>query len=225
MHATIEQLLAIRDRAIRDRDGREEPDLEAIHRHVEECAVCRNELARLRNVRERLRALLEIEPSRQIWPSILEATRRRQVSRTNTIRWGVAASVLAVAMLVGGLIGRDVTQEVTIATVQQGEGQQDEIQQDNGLVMTPTELEATIARSQRLETLLQRLPRRPVVVRAGTDGTIASLKNSIAMVDYTLSQPAADLSSDQSLQLWEQRVGLMDSLVKIRYAEASQASL
>ena len=73
--------------------------------------------------------------------------------------------------------------------------------------------------------LLQSLPGRPEVVRAGTDNTIASLENSLALVNYTLNQPDTELTSGEAKELWQYKVNLMDSLVNVRYTEASFASL
>ncbi len=87
------------------------------------------------------------------------------------------------------------------------------------------EVDALRNRSRRLRMLLQSLPGRPDVVRAGTDSTIASLENSLAMVNYTLNQPDTALTSGESKELWQHKVNLMDSLVKVRYTEASFASL
>ena len=86
-------------------------------------------------------------------------------------------------------------------------------------------MDALIDRSRRLGMLLQSLPGRPEVVRAGTDNTIASLENSLAMVNYTLNQPDTALTSGEARELWRSKVNLMDSLVKVRYTEASFASL
>jgi hypothetical protein len=70
---------------------------------------------------------------------------------------------------------------------------------------------------------LRRLPSRPVVERASTTTTIDSLQSSIQWLDYQLSVAAdVGLSERQAAQLWEDRIQLMDSLVKVRFAEAQR---
>ena len=48
-----------------------------------------------------------------------------------------------------------------------------------------------------------------------------TIEQRIAWLDFQLSStPDGDLSEEQSRRLWRERVELMDSLVKVRYAEA-----
>ncbi|MFQ5634692.1 MAG: hypothetical protein ACE5G3_05100 [Gammaproteobacteria bacterium] len=104
-------------------------------------------------------------------------------------------------------------------------------------------------RSQQMERLLRGLPPRTQLVRADVAGAIAELQDRIAAIDYELNRaaldradgrwtesgaiarwPAADhVNGYQSTgparalppgDLWRQRVDLMDSLVRVRYAEA-----
>lgn len=203
MHATLEQLLALRD-------GKAEGFVQA---HVGACAECQTEASRLVDLKGAMRALPEVEPPTGTWSGIVEAAKRQEASSTQRIGWAIAASVLMVALLAGSLSGRNKAPEAVLSA------------ENTGSVTAEPDIETLISRSQQLESVLQSLPRRPAVVRARTDGTIASLTNSIAMVDYSLSVPDARLTEQQSKQLWQQRVGLMDSLVKVRYAEASQATL
>jgi hypothetical protein len=80
-----------------------------------------------------------------------------------------------------------------------------------------------VTRSQNLESQLRRMPSRPIVERAGTTTIIDSLESSIQWVDYKLSVANdAGLSEQQAAQLWQDRIHLMDSLVKVRYAEAQR---
>ena len=120
--------------------------------------------------------------------------------------------------LAGNLSGRDSMENRVAAPT-------GDIVPDTLAVNKEDDVDGLIDRSRRLGMLLQSLPGRPDVVRAGTDSTIASLENSLAMVNYTLNQPDTALTSGESKELWQHKVNLMDSLVKVRYTEASFASL
>jgi hypothetical protein len=85
---------------------------------------------------------------------------------------------------------------------------------------------ALVIRSQQLDARLQQLPTRPRVERASTTVTIDSLEQRIQWVDYQLSLAQdVGLSESQASRLWQDRVRLMNSLVKVRYAEAQRFAL
>jgi hypothetical protein len=77
-----------------------------------------------------------------------------------------------------------------------------------------------VAQSQHLEDLLQRLPERPRVERVSTAAMIDTIEDRIQWLDFQLSDaPDSGLNEEQTQRLWRERVELMDSLVKVRYAE------
>jgi LPS O-antigen subunit length determinant protein (WzzB/FepE family) len=86
---------------------------------------------------------------------------------------------------------------------------------------TPGSIDALVARSQHLESLLQQLPPRPAVEHAATSATINALQARIQLLDSELSttDESANAPADAH-ELWSQRVQLMNSLVGMRYAEA-----
>ena len=87
------------------------------------------------------------------------------------------------------------------------------------------DLASLMAQSRQLEWALSAMPAGPQVVSADTAGTISVLEDRVAMIDYRLSMTEdPDLSSEQELKLWKERVGLMNSLVQVRYAQAQSAS-
>ncbi len=223
MHANIEQLLDLRDAL--NQDGHTgDPDLTA---HLESCGACRAELSRLNNLRETMRSLPEIEPPDGRWQSIVEAPSKSAPSWRQPLAWGIAASLLVMVWLAGNLSGRDsienrVADSAAVAAT--GNTVASQAQASTGASQTD-DVNTLKNRSRQLGVLLQSLPGRPEVVRAGTDNTISSLENSLAMVNYTLNQPDTALTSGESRDLWQHKVNLMDSLVKVRYAEASFASL
>jgi hypothetical protein len=77
-----------------------------------------------------------------------------------------------------------------------------------------------VAQSQHLEDLLQRLPERPRIERVSTAAMIDTIEDRIQWLDFQLSDaPDSGLNENQTRRLWRERVELMDSLVKVRYAE------
>ena len=81
------------------------------------------------------------------------------------------------------------------------------------------------ARSSRLEELLAALP-PPRSGRASTGLTMTLLEDRIALLDERLSEPAGgDLPTETTTALKRQRVVLLDSLVKVKYASAVIVSL
>ena len=221
MHASIEQLLAIRDGNDIVADVREHE----LREHIQRCDQCHNELQRLTDLQQCLRELPEIDPPDVDWDRIASKARKPRVQMQRVLTWSVAATLLVAVWLAGSFTERD---SETVAN--QLANQVTDVQESLSVntvanVNDGFAIDELIEQSQRLETVLQHMPQRPQMVRAGTDTTIQSLRNSIAMVDYTLSQPQASLDESQSRLLWQQRVGLMDSLVKVRFAEASAATL
>jgi hypothetical protein len=81
-----------------------------------------------------------------------------------------------------------------------------------------------VAQSRLLDDVLQQLPRRPAVERVSTAATIDTIEERIQWLDFHLSTAPDELDDQQAHRLWTERVELMDSLVKIRYAEARRTS-
>lgn len=209
MHAcnaiTLDQLLSVRDGSLVDA---------ATARHAEQCEVCASELARLRAAQAALQSLPQLQA-----PVYNAAAIRNRLRRDSAYRFvgvATAAGVAAVAILLAVMVGgnRDLT---TIATTHPS----DAVDRD---IATEPEVQALVIRSQELEAFLQRLPRRPHVERASTSLTIDSLQDSIQWVDYQLLlADDVGITNRQAAQLWQDRVQLMDSLLKVRYAEAQRA--
>jgi hypothetical protein len=85
-------------------------------------------------------------------------------------------------------------------------------------------LQALMVESRQLETDLRSLPREPRVVRAGTQATIVDLEDRIAAIDYQLSDPEVQMTPDEQEIFWRERVRLMKSLVRLRYAQAQRTA-
>ena len=209
MHADYQELLALRDG--------DPVDAQAAQ-HVSQCADCSRALAQLNALQEQLRRLPAFEAPERAWAGIRRRLERAPQRQRNP--WpmvGLAASIM-VTVLVLPLLHREPGMSVGHAIP--GEGQ-------NPAGAGQDSLGALVMRSQRLEAVLQVLPRRPVAERAGTSATIDELQNRIQMLDLQLSaagrgdaqQPAA--AHEDARRLWSARVELMNSLVHVRYAEAA----
>lgn len=83
---------------------------------------------------------------------------------------------------------------------------------------------ALMVQSQLLERDLRSLPGQPEVARAGTLATIEDLQDRIAAIDYELMDRQGRMNRDELESYWRERVRLMDSLVRLRYAQVQRGS-
>lgn len=206
MHASIDHLLSLRDG---------QPVDAATAAHVEQCQRCSTELNMLRETRAKLQSLPLLDaPS-----SFVEI--RRAMSRPVVAprRMLSARLVAAVAFVTLTTIFFVALRDETVPAVAERE-------QPNGPQQAPTDpVESThvpelVAQSQKLDDLLQRLPERPRIERVSTAATIDTIEDRIQWLDFQLSDaPDSGLNEQQTRRLWRERVELMDSLVKVRYAE------
>ena len=90
----------------------------------------------------------------------------------------------------------------------------DEVRTLNGLMVE----------SRQIERNLRALPAQPSLVRASTVATIADLQDQIASIDYLLNRPELGLSPEQEQIYWRERVRLMNSLLRLRTAQAQRMS-
>jgi len=224
MHASIEQLLNLRDAS---------PEASDVAAHVNGCERCQAELGRLRIVQVGLQSLPEIQAPEGAWQAI---SRGRAGSKNSApmafTGWfwaGSLAAGLAVAVVLFGLLnqvprgpesGADSAMSGTTPVLVSRSGAETAASQ-----VKPEGMAQLMARSQQLEQVLRAMPDGPQVVSADTAGTISVLEDRVAMIDYRLSmgeQP--ELSPVQLQRLWQERVDVMNSLVQVRYAQAQRAS-
>lgn len=85
-------------------------------------------------------------------------------------------------------------------------------------------LQALMVESRQLESDLRSMPSEPRVVRAGTQATIIELEDRIAAIDYQLNDPEVRMTPDEQEIYWRERVRLMNSLVRLRYAQAQRTA-
>jgi hypothetical protein len=204
-HLTMDQLVALRD-------GSSEPGTAAARQHLESCTQCAAELDRLHQRIARLRALPNLRPSRDLWPQI-DAERRR-LRRGRQARWmGIGGLALAASLAGVAAIGPGVDRS------------------DPALAEHPVEgeLAAVRERSQALETMLDAYNPDARVIDGQTARVAQALEDRIADVDQELQvtelQREAPDQDQVLLDLWRERVGLLDALVDVHVTRASNVGL
>ncbi len=209
MHASVEQLLSIRDGA---------PVTADIAGHVARCCECSDELARLARVRAGLQTLPAPTAPSSAWAAIaarLDAPGRRRRRWVTVAAATAVAAVVAWAALPGPRPGDPAapaalpSEAVTTTPVSAPQ---------------PSDVDTLVAQSRQLEQLLRTLDRQsPRVMSATTAGTIAGLEDGIAVIDYGLTYDD-QIGGESSQRLWRQRVDLMNSLVQVRGAQLQRVS-
>lgn len=203
-HLTMESLLALRE------PGLEPGDVTA-RRHVEECAACRSELERLHQRAARLKALPALRPSRDLWPAV-RARQQAERGRQWRTRWTGAAGLLAAASVALALVWGDVARPDTASAA--------------------AEIDAARQRSQVLESALDQYNPDVRVIDGRTARVSQELEDRIADLDQQLQdaqlsrvRQAEDEHQQQVLELWRERVGLLNALVDVHVTRASNVGL
>ena len=203
MHARLEQLLSLRDG---------EPIEATIRDHVAACALCARELTHLATTREHLRSLPMLDPPNDLWGKISNRIAQSD-SHRGPIRavWISVAAAAAIALF-AVVLNSYPPPKSTVAL--------------HPVTSSPqNNLSALVQQSQQLEAQLDALPQRPSVERVATAANIDGIEQRIQWLDFHLSAANDVLDQTQTQQLWQERVNLMDSLVKLRDAEARVAQL
>lgn len=195
MHATTEQLLSLRD-------GHAVAAEAAAH--VPACPVCREQVARLVETRRRLRSLPAVRPPHGLWQTVATATLREP--RRRRMHWAAVAGFAASFVLGLTIIFRMAPDERPPAA------------NAPAAATSPVPL---VERSRQLEATLRAMPAAPRVTRVGTALTVSSLEDQIHRIDLRLN--SGEMPPDYEEALWRQRVRLMDSLVRVRYAQISDS--
>jgi hypothetical protein len=198
-HLSIETLVALRDPGT-------EPGEAAARDHLENCPVCRAEFERLHQRVARIKALPALRPSRGRWAVVLNQVRgerRRRRFRTGGLAGLAAAASVALALGVSSLRPKDTS-------------------------LDPAEIQQAMARSQVLESALDRIDPENRMTDGQTAGIAQELEDRIARVDRELEM--AELMEQQArdaqlLRLWRERVGLLDALVDVHVTRASNVGL
>ena len=198
-HLTIDTLVSMREPGA-------EPGQAAAREHLDACPHCQAELERLHQRVARLKALPTLRPARDRWPETrarFQAERRRRRTRVAGLAGLAAAASVALALSVGEL--------------------------SQPQAMNAEQLVQVMERSQLLESALNDYNPDGRVLDGGTARIAGELEDRIARLDRELEM--AELKSQQQttdedlLRLWRERVGLLDALVDVRVARASNAGL
>jgi hypothetical protein len=160
----------------------------------------------LNDLGDRLAALPGFEAPADGWHRVLAAQERRETRLDR--RWPVAlaAAVLAVAASLGFWL----------------QSAQRALSADAASGLPPDTLlaEDMRAENERLERILAALPERHAM-RGSTAYTVAELEDRLAFLDDRLSRVNLEPNAPERVEaLWRERVGVMTSLVQVRYADA-----
>jgi len=170
-------------------------------RHVEQCAECQVERERLYQRVAQLKALPARRPSRDRWPAIRDTVRaeRRRV-RQRWLRGGLAlAATLAGLVIIPPMIENPTHAEDLAQAKQQ---------------------------SAQLETALQDYDSDSRVMSGREADMTAQLEDQIASLDGQLARLGDSARADaQLVDLWKQRVDLMQQLVQVHVTRAKYVGL
>ena len=197
-HLSMEVLLSLREPGT-------EPGVAAAHEHLNECSVCQAELHRLHQRVARLKALPTLRPSRDRWPETAARFRAERLRR-RTRRVGFAGLAVAASVALA----------VTV------------VDRSQPVETNPNQINQAMERSQALESALSEYNPEARVLDGRTARIAQELEDRIALLDRQLEM--TELSPKQArdqelLQLWRERVGLLDALVDVHATRASNAGL
>ena len=200
-HCTMEQLLALRGP-----DAATEPGHAAARDHLAGCVICQQEAARLDQRVARLKALPVLIPARDRYAEIeVRLVKERRIRR---VRWAGIGGLATAAAVAGFLLMNLVTPQPAAATEQ---------------------LTQVMTESRALEGELARLNPDGRAMDLVTAQVAGELKARIAVLDEQLQSaemPAGHRpTDDQLIELWRERVGLMDALVDVHLTSATQVGL
>lgn len=164
--------------------------------HVAACAQCAAEVEALHQRVAGLRALPPRRPSRDLWPAVREVLAADRRSRRRRLTWRIAG--LAAAAALAGVLVVQGGPEATLAYADE------------------------IARAKEQSALLEEELAEysgPGRVVSGREAALAAeLEDRIAVIDGALAQAAREA---ELLNLWQQRVELMEHLYAVRATRAA----
>jgi len=146
------------------------------------------------------------------WRAVQQKLQRREASALRlqqAARWSMAASIVVLA----SVVALNVTQHRATSPAPAVAAPQ-----------SVDDIDQLRAQSVALEQLLAALPERPTVMRAETAVPIDTLEAQVQWLDHQLSA-GDDASPGDERQLWRERVEVMNSLVRLRYAEVQRVAM
>lgn len=201
-HLSMEELLALREPG-------SEPGAAAARAHLDECGACRAELDAVHQQVARLKALPTLRPGRDRWPAVAlhaRAERRARLAR----RFGAAGLALVAAVALIVTVAHDLGRPAAASATEQ-------------------EITDAMQRSQALEAAINAYNPDGRVVDGRSARMAAELEDRIGALDRQLERVEleAPLTEQDAprLQLWRERVGLLDALVDVHVTHASHVGL
>lgn len=195
MHCTMNDLVALRDG-----EGTAQAQ-----RHLDECEACRREFDLLHQRVAALRALAGLRPPRDRWEDIREAIEQdRGRRRRRYVGWGSLAAAAAAALVVGvQIMGLGPRSNASAA-----------------------DLQVLIQQSQQLEGALRAYDPTSRVLNGRAASAVAELEDRIAVIDFGLAEAQnRGAARDEMMNLWRQRIQLMDELVRVHVTRAAYVGL
>ncbi|HET7921711.1 MAG TPA: hypothetical protein VFM15_03045 [Gammaproteobacteria bacterium] len=208
MHASTEQLIALRDGDIVDAGAQT---------HVRACTQCAAELNSLVDLRARLGTLPEFALPENAWQAIATRLDRDDSGRgfwRSGLRATAAALVASVVVAVSWMTYPTASRHSDVATLAESAPQ--------------ASVPQLMRQSNYLERAVLSLNANAdhLVISAGTAATVAALEDRIALLDYEINRASAGQQGRERLsQLWQQRVNLLQSLAAVRYAQVASNSI
>ena len=169
-----------------------------------------------------LNELPETMPPRAVWNRIHEQAQAEGLIRTTVTRrpstwfagFGIAAAVVMSVIVVPRLMTTPELNTIYTEPPASAANNQPEV----------TALQALMVQSQQLESDLRALPEEPSVMRASTVATLSDIENAIAAIDFQLNESGVQMTPEERELFWRERVRLMKSLVRLRYAQAQRTA-
>ena len=169
-----------------------------------------------------LNALPETMPPRAVWNRIREQAQAEGLIRTAVTQrpstWLAGFAVAAAIVLAMTLVPR----LMSTADIDAQYTEPPALANDNRVEVTA--LQALMVQSQQLESDLRALPEQPKIMRASTVATLSDIEDAIAAIDYQLNESGVQMTPDERELFWRERVRLMKSLVRLRYAQAQRTA-
>ena len=180
-------------------------------------------------VREALRDLPELAPSSAL-TARLDALIDAHAATDDTPRrprravgFALAASVALAVWVALPRLGQNLP--TTEPVVSEATGNEAVAETEPQAADEPPTIDALMARSAYLESVLDAVPQRGRVQRVGTASTITALEDRVAVIDAQLTASGGAVDSSGRTALWRERVGLMSTLVSLHAQPATVVSL
>jgi hypothetical protein len=201
-HLSMEQLLSLADAGA-------EPGTAAAREHLERCDACRTEYEALHQRIARLRALPTLRPARDAWPAVAARARAERRNRRARLA-GLAGLAVAASAALVVTVRHDLTRPSDLSATEQAI----DLQKQRSAA-----LEATI---RQYDPDARPMDGRTARIAQELEDRIAGLDQELEAAQLLQAQAGRE---ERRLQLWRERVGLLDALVDVHVTRASNVGL